>query len=149
MDCSMPGCSLHGIPYAWHWSGLPFNPSRGDFPNPEIEPHLLHCRQISFLLSQLGSPMLKISHHCMPAKSLQSCPTLCESIDYSPPGSFVHGILQARIMEWVAMSSSMGSSKQRDLTRISYVSCIGRWVFFFFTTCTSWKAPPKLLDGVH
>ena len=40
------------------------------------------------------------------AKSLQSCPTLCDPIDSSPPGSTVPGILQARILEWVAMSFS-------------------------------------------
>ena len=40
------------------------------------------------------------------AKSLQSCPTLCDPIDGSPPGSSVHGILQARTLEWVAISSS-------------------------------------------
>ena len=39
------------------------------------------------------------------AKLLQSCPTLCDPIDGSPPGSFVHGILQARILEWLAISS--------------------------------------------
>ena len=44
----------------------------------------------------------------------QSCPTVCNSVDCSPPGSFVHGILQARILEWVAMSSSRGSSRPRD-----------------------------------
>ena len=40
----------------------------------------------------------------------QSCPTLCDPMDCSPPGSFVHGILQARILEWVALPSSRGSS---------------------------------------
>ena len=40
----------------------------------------------------------------------QSCPTLCDSMEYSPPGSSVHGILQARIPEWAAMPSSRGSS---------------------------------------
>ena len=44
------------------------------------------------------------------AKSLQSCLTLCHPMDYSPPGSSVHGILQARILEWVAMPSARGSS---------------------------------------
>ena len=39
-----------------------------------------------------------------------SCPTLCDHMDCSPPGSSVHGILQARILEWVAISSSRGSS---------------------------------------
>ena len=54
--------------------------------------------------------------------------TLCDSMDYSPPGSSVHGILQARLLELVAMSSSRGSSQPSDRT---WVSCIsGR----FFTT---------------
>ena len=48
------------------------------------------------------------------AKSLQSCPTLCDPIDRSPPGSPLPGILQARILEWVAMPSSRGSSQPRD-----------------------------------
>ena len=42
-------------------------------------------------------------HACMPAKSRQSCPTLWDPMDSSPPGSSVHGILQARILEWVAI----------------------------------------------
>ena len=64
------------------------------------------------------------------AKSLQSCPTLCDPMDGSPPGSSVHGILQARILEWVAMPSSRGSSQPRDQTHISHVSCIGRQVLY-------------------
>ena len=43
---------------------------------------------------------------CRLAKLLQLCPTLCDSMDCSPPGSSVHGILQARILEWVALPSS-------------------------------------------
>ena len=46
----------------------------------------------------------------------QSCPTLCNPVDCSPPGSSVHGILQARILEWVAISFSRGSSQPRDRT---------------------------------
>ena len=60
------------------------------------------------------------------AKLLQSCPALCDPMDCSLPGSSVHGVLQARILEWVAMPSSRGSSRPRDGTRISYVSLIGR-----------------------
>ena len=59
---------------------------------------------------------------CMHAKLLQSCPTLCGPVDCSPPDSSVHGILQARILEWVAMPFSRGSSPPRDWTHISYVS---------------------------
>ena len=50
-------------------------------------------------------------------------------MDRSPPGSSVHGILQARTLEWVAMPSSRGSSPPRDQTRVSCVSCIGRQFF--------------------
>ena len=45
-----------------------------------------------------------------------SCPTLCDPMDCSPPGSSVHGVPQARILEWVAISSSKGSSRPRDRT---------------------------------
>ena len=67
---------------------------------------------------------------CVCAKLLQSCPTLCNPVDCSLPGSSVHGILQARILEWVAMPSSRASSRARDQTHISYVSCIGRRVLY-------------------
>ena len=56
---------------------------------------------------------------------LQSYLTLCNPMDYRLPGSSVHGILQARLLEWVALSSSRGSSPSRDGTCTSYVSCIG------------------------
>ena len=59
-------------------------------------------------------------------------------MDCSPPGSSVHEILQARTLEWVAMSSSRNSSRPRDRTCISYVSCTGRWVL---TTIATWEAP--------
>ena len=56
----------------------------------------------------------------------QSCPNLCSPMDCSPPGFSVHGILQARLLEWVTFSSSRGSSPSRDQTRVSFVFCIGR-----------------------
>ena len=64
------------------------------------------------------------------AKSLQSGPTLCDPMDCTPPGSSVHGILQARILEWVAMPSFRGSSQSRGWTHVYYVSCIGRHVLY-------------------
>ena len=51
----------------------------------------------------------------------QSCATLCDPMDYSLPGSSVHGILQARVLEWVAIPFSRGSSQPRDGTHISWV----------------------------
>ena len=59
----------------------------------------------------------------------QSSPTLCDPIDYSPPGFSVHGIFQARILEWAAISSSRGSSPPTDQTLISCVSCIAGGFF--------------------
>ena len=55
---------------------------------------------------------------------LQSCPTLWDPMDYCLPGSSVHGVLQARILEGVAMPSSRGSSRPRGQTCMSSVSCI-------------------------
>ena len=67
------------------------------------------------------------SSSCMCA---QSYPTLCNSIDYSPQGSFVHGILQARVLEQVAIFFSRGSSPRRDPTPISCISCIGGRILY-------------------
>ena len=64
----------------------------------------------------------------------QSCPTLCDPMDCSPPGSSVCGIFQARILEWVAISSSRASSVPRDW---AYISCIGRQILYHWVT---WKA---------
>ena len=61
---------------------------------------------------------------------VQLCPTLCNPMDGSLPGSSDHGIFQARILEWVAISSSRGSSRPRDQTRISCVSCTVRQILY-------------------
>ena len=59
----------------------------------------------------------------------------CDPMDCSPPVSSVHGILQARILEWVAISFSRGSSQTRDSTHSSCrISCIGRWILYHWTT---------------
>ena len=64
------------------------------------------------------------------AKSLQSCPTLCDPIDSSPPGSTVPGILQARTLEWVAISFS---SAWKWKVKVKSLSCV--WLF-----ATPWTA---------
>ena len=77
---------------------------------------------------------------CMLAKSLQLCPSLCNPMDCSLPGSFFHAILQAKILEWVAIPFSRGSSQPRDQTCVSCISCIGRqflYQFFFFLIMSS------------
>ena len=60
---------------------------------------------------------------CVCVKLFQACPTLCCPMDCSLPGSSVHGILQARILEWVAIPSSRGSFPPRDRTHISCDFC--------------------------
>ena len=59
----------------------------------------------------------------------QLCPNLCDPLKYSLPDSSVHGIILASILEWVAISSSRGSSQPRDQTHISCISCIAGRVF--------------------
>ena len=64
----------------------------------------------------------------------QSCLTLCDPMDCSPPGSSVHEISQARILEWVAISYSRESSEPRNQTCISCISCTGRWILYHCIT---------------
>ena len=95
--------------------------------------HLTLCRPLLLLPSifpsirvfsnelALGKPLILpyLTCACVHAKLLQSCLTLCDPMDCSPPGSSVHRILQARIPEWVAMPTSRGSSQSRDRTHVS------------------------------
>ena len=62
----------------------------------------------------------------------ESCLTLCNPMDCSLPGSSVHGILQERILEWVAISYSRGSSWPKDQTHIFCISCIDRWILYHY-----------------
>ena len=71
----------------------------------------------------------------MYAQITQSCPTLCNPVNPNPPGSSVHGIFQARLLEWVAISYSRISSQPRDRTHTSCISCIGRKILYH---CTTW-----------
>ena len=67
----------------------------------------------------------------------QSYPTLCDPVDGSPPGSSVHGILQARVLEWGAMPSSRGSSWLRDRNVVFLRLLRGKWIL---NHCTAWEA---------
>ena len=80
---------------------------------------LLYCNLV-FKIGDL------VNIRCVCAELLQSCLTLCDPMDCSPPGSSARGILQARILGFVAMPCSMGSSCCRDRTWVSYISCISR-----------------------
>ena len=113
------------------WSGFPCPPP-GDLLDPRSNlcfQCLLHCRQILYLLSHQGSPLfLDVVFIVLVAKL---CPTLSHPMDYSLPASSVHGISQARILEWVVISFSRGSSQPRDQT---HVSCIDRLVLYCWAT---------------
>ena len=72
------------------------------------------------------------------AQSLQSCPILCYPTDYSSPGSSVHGILQARMLEWVVMPSSRGIFLTQGLNQ--HFLCLLQLASSIFTTSTAWEA---------
>ena len=83
------------------------------------------------------------------------CSVMSDSIQprgLEPARLSVHGILQARILEWLAMPSSRGSSQPRNQIRIPYVSFIGRRFFlffvFFFTTSVTWEAHLELYSCI-
>ena len=155
MDCSPPGSSVHEILQAriLEWVACP---PPGDLPNPGMEPaslmssalagvffttsaiweaiyinfHIIFHNSVLQVLNTVPCAIY-IVHGCSVPKS---CPTLCDPMDCGLPGSSIHGISQTRILEWVAISFSRGSSRSRDRM---HVSCItGR----FFTT----EPPGKL-----
>ena len=76
------------------------------------------------------------------AKSPQLCPTLCNPADCSPPGSSVHGFLQARILEWVAISFSRGSSHPGEW---AYGSCADRQTLY----CWAAREAPHQISPLH
>ena len=91
-----------------YWSELAFSPP-GDLPDPGIKPTSLTFPALAgvfFTTAPPGKSCVGFCHAAAAAKSLHSCPTLCDPIDGSPPGSPVPGILKARTLEWVAISLS-------------------------------------------
>ena len=139
-------------------------PDPGNLPDPGIEPGS-PALQADALPSEpqnvFACANLPKSKHCWPSpgyrwlpwpslveglvtslcalheKSLQSCLILCNPMDCSPPGSSVLGIFQVRILEWVVISSSRGTSQPRDGTHASGISCVGRWNLCL---CAAWEA---------
>ena len=100
MDCSPTGSSVYGD-FPGKNTGMGCHALfQGIFPTPGLNPGLLHCRQILYCLRHQGSPGVGVS------EVAQSCPTLCDPMDCSLPGSSIRGILQARVLEWVAVSFS-------------------------------------------
>ena len=139
MDCSPPGSSIHGN-----------SPGK----NPGVGCHALlqgifptHDRTQVFCIAggfftvwaatrkppyTYWSEMKWSEVKC--SEVAQSCPTLCDPMDYSLPGSWVHGIFQARVLEWVDISFCRGSSRPRDRTPVSHV--VGRRFTVWVTYCS-------------
>ena len=106
-----------------YWSGS-LCPPLGDLSDPEIKPKSLALQAGSLPTEPAGKP----SHFyaaAAAAKSLQSCPTLCDPIDGSPPGSPISGILQARTLEWVAISFSNTWKWKVKVKSLSRVPLLG------------------------
>ena len=82
-------------------------------------PCFLHCKQIFFTIWAIREALF---HTVKKMLIFQSCPTLCEPMDYSLPGSSVHGILLVRKLEWLAMPSTRWSSQPRDQTQVSHIT---------------------------
>ena len=78
------------------------------------------------------------NNHVSVCSVAELCLILCNPEHCSPPGSSVHGIFQATILEWIAISYSRGSSQPRDQTHVSCISRIGRQILYRHT---SWEAP--------
>ena len=147
--CSVPCPNLHcrfkpnntGLHARTHWRqtppGFPEALGSSSCALPLFSWHAASPSPLSFLApgQALRSAFHLISCLCYAdrvccAMSLKLCPALCDLVVCSLPVSSVHGLLQARILEWVTMPSSRGSSRARDQIYISYVSCIGRWVLY-------------------
>ena len=153
MDHSLPGFSLHGILLAriLLWRIFPTQGSNPGFPHCRRSLYCLShqgshrylylCTSEAILFCKHNTKnrtfskdtlfFLKfapLEHLCACMLTAQSCLTLCDPMNYSSPGSSVQGMLQARILEWVAFPFSGGSSQPRDRTQVSRIA--GR----FFTS---------------
>ena len=122
-DSATPWTVAHQVPLSMkfsrqeYWDELPC-PSPGDLPNLGTEPRCPPLQADSFTAEPRGELSLSI----VLCSVTQSCLILCDPMDFSLPGSSVQGILQARILEWVAMPFSRGSSKPRSRTQVSHIT---------------------------
>ena len=107
---------------SYHHASIPSSIKLRPFCNPLFPYQVYSALSVSYLLSS------ESGNCCLVAKS---CLTLCHPMDCSPPGYSIHGISQARILEWVVISFSKGSSWPRDWT---FISCIGRQIPYHWAT---------------
>ena len=113
MDCSLPGSSVHGI-----------------LQTRILERVAMPSSQMFKLdLEKAEEPEINCQHPLSESEVAQSCPTFCNPVDCSLPVFSVHGMLQARILEWVTISFSRGYSWPRDRTKVSHTGgrCFNLW----------------------
>ena len=118
--------AVYGVPKSWTW-WLRNNSNNLQKKKKKIRVALVKCGKRTQRHSCFALSLFPSAHPCI---LTQSCPTVCDSMDHSPPGSSFYGIFQARILEWVAISSSRESSRPRDWTCVSCVSCLGKRVLY-------------------
>ena len=123
MDCSPPGSSAHGILQARTLEWAAISSSRGSCLMQ------LKCWSCQIRVGLDWCPLA--------AKSLPLCPTLCSPIDGSPPGSPIPGILQARTLEWVAISFSNAWKWKVKVKSLSRVQLVTPWT-------AAYQAPPSI-----
>ena len=123
-----------------YWSGLPFTSPR-DLPDPGIKPtspvsHTLAGRFFTTEPPRKRDQKMLLNNNESESEVAQSCLTLCNLMNCSLPGSPIHGIFQARVLEWVAISFSRASSRPRDRTQVSLI--VDRRFTFWVTrgTCS-------------
>ena len=128
MDCSPLVSSVSGISQArtLEWIAISF--SKGSSGPRDWSCSSCIGRQILYHWITQEALVITLENE---SEGVQSCPTLCDPTDCSLPGSSVHGIFQASILEWVAISFSMRSSQLRDWTQVSCI--IGRHCTFWAT----------------
>ena len=90
---------------------------------------MLCLKPVSLYFKILKSYRVFSDHSESESEVAQLCQILCDPMNCSPPGSSVHGILQARILEWIAISFSRGSSRPKDWTQVSCIAgrCFNLW----------------------
>jgi len=136
MDCSLPASSAHGILQTrmLEWVAIPFSRKSSQPRNPTQ----VSCnagRFFSVWVTREAPKEVVVPNimqlFCCCCLVAQPCPTLCDCVNCSPPGFPVHGIHQARILEWVDLSFSRGSSLFRDQICIA---CLGRQILYLWAT---------------
>ena len=112
--------SAHVSPWMIHFRVLDKSPLSGPGRGPPSCSNIIFNMLMTQGIYIIMSTILNINEWV--SEVAQSCPTLCDPMDCSIPGSSVHGIFQAKVLEWVAISFSRGSSWPRDWTLVSHIA---------------------------